>query len=272
MLKKYSYNTFFFLLVFACLSCEETTDWELTPGQNGHLVVEAILTDQLIQQEIKLSKSFDYLNDSIPIVNDAQVSVIVSEQEIPFFQDSTDPSLYKSEIPFSVLNNLEYELRIDWQGERYEASSFLSDVVPIPQINFRRVGTNTNLLSFNETPFLYNGNQQAMYEMNIDWSSLSTDSITAARLVFYTFSSLEESQIVRPEFENVIFPRGSKVILKKIGLNNDFAEYLRALAIETDWNGGWLYSAPASLPTNISNNGLGFFSTCAVEVDTFIAQ
>ncbi|MFT5169169.1 MAG: hypothetical protein ACI8P3_004417 [Saprospiraceae bacterium] len=259
------------LIAVSVLACREAIDWELKSGENGRLVVEAILTDELTFQEIKLSKSYDGLNEEAPTVNEANISVAVNGFSIRFFADSLNAGCYKSEVPFAVINNLEYTLNIEWQGERYEAKSFLSNVAPIPEITFQPVGTNGNL-SFNESSFLYNANQQAMYEMNIDWSHLSTDSITKAKIIFYTFSSLEESELVRPDFEDIIFPTGSIVILKKFGLNDDFANYLRSLAIETDWNGGAFYSAPSSLPTNISNNGLGFFSTCAVVVDTLIAE
>jgi uncharacterized protein DUF4249 len=263
----------FSILLYAIsfLACREAIDWDLKPGENGHLVVDAVLTNKFGFQEIKLSKSYDGLNDETPTINDANISVEVNGFSYRFFADNLIAGCYKSEIPFAILNNLEYKLNIEWQDELYESSSFLSRVAPIPEITFQPVG-NTGNLTFNDAPFLYNANQQAMYEMDIDWSHLSTDSITKARIIFYTFSSLEESQLVRPDFEDIIFPTGSIVTIKKFGLNDDFANYLRSLAIETDWNGGAFYSAPSGLPTNISNNGLGFFSTCAVVSDTLIAE
>ena len=260
-----------FLFILCLSACEEAIEWDLKTGENNRLVVEAILTNELTTQEVKLSKSYDGLNQEVPTIDDADVYVEVNGSVVRFFSDSLQEGCYKSEIPFAVLNNLEYKLHIDWQGVTYEASSFLSEVAPIPALTFTPHATDSNLI-FNVLPFLYNANQQAMHEMDIDWSGLSTDSVSKARIIFYTFSSLEESELSRPNFEDVIFPVGSEVIIKKYGLNADFANYLRSLAIETEWNGGSFYSAPTSLPTNISNNGLGFFSTCAVLRDTLIAE
>ncbi|MEN0046930.1 MAG: hypothetical protein AAF806_07735, partial [Bacteroidota bacterium] len=87
-----------------------------------------------------------------------------------------------------------------------------------------------------------------------------------------TFSSVHLSALSRPEKEIVSFPKGSQVIVKKYGLNDDFAAYLRAKAIETEWNGTFFYSTAENLPSNISNDALGFYSTCAVLVDTLIAE
>lgn len=257
--------------VLIIMACEETVDWDLDPEANGRLVVEAILTNEFQTQEIKLSQSFNDLNGETPKLSDAMVAVSANGVSVSFLADTIEMGLYKSESPFAVLGNLEYQLSVDWQGENYTASSNLSSVAPLPEINFRQVGQ-TDSLTFREFAPLYNPNQQAMYEMDIDWSHLSLEEPTKAKMFFYTFSTVDESELLRPTSETVSFPPGSIVIAKKFGLNDDFAEYLRSLVLETDWKGGFLYSASSNLPTNISNDGLGFFSTCAVLRDTLIAE
>lgn len=253
------------------MACEEAIDWELAPTTNGQLSVEAILTDHFSQQSIRLSKSYDGLNGAVPAVTDALVAVTVNGVMIAFTPDLSVPGLYKSDLPFSVIKDLEYTLTILWKDQLYTAKSQLSSVAPMPAITFRQMG-DTDSLTFGDFVPLYNANQQAMYEMNIDWSHLSNDPKTSAKMFFYTFNTLDVSELVRPVQDTVVFPRGSIIIAKKYGLNDDFAAYLRALAIETNWKGGAFYGASASLPTNISPNGLGFFSTCAILVDTLIAE
>ena len=85
-------------------------------------------------------------------------------------------------------------------------------------------------------------------------------------------NSVDVNGFFRPPRDTIVFPVGSQVAIKKFGLNDDFATYLRSLAIETEWNGNFIYGASANLPTNISNDGLGFFSTCAVVMDTLVAR
>ena len=42
--------------------------------------------------------------------------------------------------------------------------------------------------------------------------------------------------------------------------------------METEWQGGVYDENSASLPTNISNGGLGFFGVSAVLSDTLLAE
>ncbi len=257
--------------VIAVFSCESIRDWEIDPAENGQLVVEAILTNELKTQEVKLSQSFSTLNGEAAPVIDATVNIEVNRTIFRFQADDHQPGLYKSEVPFAVLNNLDYHLVVDWEGVPYSATSELSEVAPIPQFTFTEV-EQTNSLTFDQVPSIYNANQQAMYEINIDWSHLEQMEPIRARTFFYTFNTVEVSGFVPPPRDTLLFPAGSVVAIKKFGLNDDFAAYLKALVIETQWRGGFFYSDPASLPTNISNGGLGFFSTCAVLSDTLIAE
>lgn len=266
------YSRYFWLMIGLLLSaCEEVTDWELQPGENGQLVVEAILTDERKIQEIRLSRSYDALNGAAPEVVDATVSVRVANQAVAFFPDPANPGRYLSDREFRVFQDLDYYLEIEWQGQIYNAVSRLSTVAPIPPIFFLP-SENTDLVSLVEFATRYNPNQQAMYEVNIDWSHLTNEPPTQAKTYFYTFSDISVSDVVRPERETVLFPRGSVVQVRKFGLNDDFADYLRALMIETQWRGGAFYADGTSLPTNISGGAIGFFSTCAVLERVVVAR
>ena len=263
---------FITFLLGSFLSCEESVVWELTPGENQKLVVDAILTDQGIRQKIWLSKSYDRVNEETPYVNDATVLVTANGTNYEFELDTAQQGLYLSKEPFSVLPDLEYELIIDWQDEQYTANSQLSTVVPIPEITFKPFGNTDSLLQFRDFVPTYNPNQQAMYEMNVNWSHLTNDDSSRARLYFYTFKTADVGQLAPPPKEMVSFPIGSIVLARKFGLNDDFAAYIRGLVLETNWNGGLFYGSSNSLPTNISNGGLGFFTTCAVVSRFVIAE
>lgn len=254
------------------LSCEETIDWELQPEENGRLVVSAILTDERTIQEVRLSQSYDDLNGPVPAVTDAVVRVEVADRSVTFLPDPDQPGVYLSEFPFKVFAQLDYRLRIFWQGEEHTAVSRLAPVAPIPAIRFQRQPENPDSLRLRDFVSSYNPNQQAMYEIDIHWSHLNPTPPTQAKQFLYTFRQLDVSELIRPDREDVYFPVGSIVRVTKFGLNDDFAAYLRAMVIETDWRGGAFYTAPASIPTNISNGGLGFFSTCSIVRETVVAR
>jgi len=256
---------------FLLSSCEVFIGRELKLEGESKLVVEAILTNEQISQQIRLSQSHHMFNGEAPAVTDAKVRVEANGVIYDFIPDPAEPGLYKSETPFSVFSNLVYTLGIDWQGQNYSASSQLSAVAPLQVITFIEE-QNSDSLSLGTFAPIYNVNQQSMYEVNIDWSHLSNSVPAKARLYFYTFNSVHISELIPPKKEKVLFPRGSIVRVKKFGLNDDFAAYLRAMAIETDWSGNFLYAEPENLPTNIYQDAYGFFSTCAVLSDTLVAE
>ncbi len=272
MIRSLSIPILFLVAVFwGLFACEEAVDWDFERGENGVLVVDAILTDELIQQQLRLSLSYDDLNGEAPPVPDAIVSVTANGVAYFFAPVQGDPGLYKSTLPFAVFDDLTYELEINWQDQRYTARSELSEVAPFPEISFLPF-EGTDSLFFGTFAPIYNANQQAMYEMNVDWTHLNPDQEGRAKLLFFTFSTINTGGLVRPAGDTIGFPKGSIVTAKKFGLNDDFADYLRALALETSWRGSVFYGPAANLPTNLSGGALGFFSTCAVLTDTLIAQ
>lgn len=259
----------FMILLFS--TCELSTDWELLPDEEQKLVVEAILTNENKIQEIRLSKSFPELNGTPPKMENATVTVRANGVVYKFDEDNIDNGLYKSQRTFGAVQNVDYELMIDLGGKIYRATSQLSNVVAIPDIYFDTLANSEELVLADFVP-LYNPNQQAMYEIDIDWTHLNQKGEQRAKTFFYTFSSVHLSALSRPQREKLSFPKSSRIIVKKYGLNDDFAAYLRAKAIETEWNGTFFYSTAENLPTNISNDALGFYSTCSVLLDTLIAE
>ncbi|MCB0644315.1 MAG: DUF4249 domain-containing protein [Phaeodactylibacter sp.] len=254
------------------LGCEQSVDWELDTDTEPRLVVEAILTDEQRIQEILLTQTFSDLNGSAPAVVDARVEVSVNEVVYSFVPDPQQAGRYLSAEPFRVISGLDYALLVEWEGTIYTANSTLSKVLPIPTPFFTPVGTTDSLQLGNFIP-PFSSSEQALYRIDIDWTHLvDTAVLKQARLYYYTFSSIDMSQLIPPPREAVYIPKGSWVKIRKYGLNDDFADYLRAKAIETEWSGTFFYSVSDNLPTNLENGGLGYFSTCAVFVDSLMAE
>ena len=257
-----------FLFILLLAACEQPIDWEIFPEENNRPVVEAILTDEFKQQEIRLSRSFSELNEPPPPITDAMVRVTANDKTVRFFHQPDEPGLYRTREEVRLIRNLTYELEIVIDNERYFAENELSEVVPIPEINFH-YRKNPDSLLYSDSLVLadfappFNPNQQAMYVVLVDWRHISGDDDSLAKMVFYTLSSVDVSEVIPAPKSEVFFPAGSIVTVEKYGLSEDFADFIRAVALETDWNGNLFYNSGSNVPTNISNGGLGFFGACA---------
>ena len=272
-MNRYAFFTVIFGFVFLLVmpACEEATDWQLQPGNNGQLVVEAIITDELKNQEIRLSQSYNDLN-GLPIpITDATLVLNSLTERFEWQADSTDLGLYHSSTAFFAKKGVQYTLTIDWQDQTYTATAEMGRVFPFGPINFRNVIDRDSLEIIDVGP-IYDPIEQAFYEIDIDWSHLIPSDSSHAKLFFYTFNTIDVSEIIRPSKERVLFPIGSIVHEKKYGLHDDFAAYLRTFVMETEWQGSAFDEASSSLPTNISNGGLGFFAVCPVLTETIIAK
>lgn len=257
------------LMLFS--NCELPVDWETQPGDNGKLVIEAIVTDELKQQEVKLSLSYDDFNDEPEPVSDAVVYLFDGQNVIQFFEAEDQPGTFRSPEPLAAAVLTGYGLGVEYEGEQHIATSYMLPVLPMDTMTFQQVG-NTDSLRIKDVAPIYTLHEEAMYEIDIDWTHLTGDESSRAKVFYYTFTSVNGGQLFSPGKEDVIFPRGSIVIEKKYSLNAEFGDYIRALVIETQWQGGVYEDDSGSLPTNFNNGALGYFGLCSVVCDTLVAE
>ena len=267
-------NIFFGILVFL-FSCEEKTDWDIQPVNLNTIVVEAIITNEYKQQEVKLSKPFSDLNGQAIPVSGAVVAISDDTQEMNFIESAEVPGSYFSEIPVGASIDKTYTLEVHHEGESYSAEAIMVPVIPSWPLQI--VPAEDNLREIEWTAPGYDPDDLAMYEVNISWTHLTdttfADTLTEARMLHYTLNTIDISYVVFPQDkEEVLFPAGSILIVRKYSVTEDYAAYLRALLAETEWQGSLFEDARGNLPTNISNGGLGYFSACSVVADTVIAQ
>lgn len=268
---KYRTLPILMLLIGGVYACEKSIDWELKTQLPNTIVVEAMLTNQLKTQEIKLSKPFTDLNAEPTPLRGATVKVILLNDTILFNDHDTHPGLYKSEKVFAASLNRVYRLHIKTDTSIYISRARMAPIIAANKPTF----TNTSdsgfyRIQWNNSP--YHPYHNAMYSALISWGHLPqfqnrTD--TAALLYHYTISSLHVSHIIFPQDqEKVSFPGGSKVIFTQYSLNKEFADFLKAFLSETQWQGSLFEEARGNLPSNISNGGLGYFTASYLKIDT----
>ncbi len=264
-------TTAMLLIIFAC---EKIKDWDLQTEDLNKLVVEAIITDEYKTQEVILSQTITNMNNSPAAISDATVLISFPPYEIHFFEDEDKPGTYYSEIPFKAIPDVTYHLSIEYKDEIYEAEATLAHVYPFTPPPFyydEELGLFT--LYFNT--YQYNPFEQSMYEVVVDWGHLpgysDPDSLSIAKMQYFFLKTLDVSYIVFPQDrEQVYFPGGSIAVFTKYSLNDEYAAFLRALLIESQWQGAIFEGARGNIPGNVSNGALGFFAVCAVLKDTVV--
>jgi hypothetical protein len=267
---------FFSLGIILLSSCEEKIDWQLPDEYIETVVVEGILTNELKRQEIRLSRPMLTQNDPVIPISGAVIKVQTNDGFAFFEEVPWNPGVYRTESPEAASVDKTYELFVQYDGKEYRATTGMVPV--IPALNPRWIyDPDKDLYSINWRSAQYAPNQQAMYEAVVTWNHLVdstiTDTLTSARILYYTFSTIDVSyQIFPQDREDVFFPRNSIAIVKKYSLTDDYAAFLRALLAETEWQGSIFEDARGNLPGNISNGGLGYFSACSVIIDTVLVK
>jgi len=260
--------------IIVCLgfiSCETGID-KTIPNSNKVLVVDCILTTDLKQQELRLTRSFSDQSQSIIGVSDASIFVLnQAGQSYKFSESLTEAGLYLSEEIFAVSTDEDYIMQLVVNDSLYTANSLVAEVIKdIPEPQYQEVDSITRRIA-DFIPY-YDENEQAMYRLDIDWSHIMPDTTNTARVYFYTFSDIDIGSLLPGELELLDFPVGSILSITKYGLTEEFAEFLRAAVIESRWSGGVYFNASGTIPTNIQPDGLGFFTASTTFTQTFSVQ
>ena len=270
-------NKFVLYLLISLLfvSCEEQTDWDLQTPDNDFIVVDGIITNELKVQTITLTKPVADPNAKPEAVSGAVVLVSANELTYTFIEDSSQPGTYLSEIPFLGLKNRTYSLLITQGINVYSSKSDLTP--PVSNFNFPEYEKNDTEYRFTKVPAPYFPSLPARYEVLLDWSAApgyaneNPDSCKA-KLYYYTLPTIDVSEVFAPGMEKVSFPSGTIITVRRYSLTDEHAAFLRALLIETTWQGGYFNTAAANIPTNLSEGAIGFFAACGVAEKQEIAK
>lgn len=256
-------------------ACEKEISWNFPDKETEKIVVQSVLTSEFKNQSVRLSRPAGDQNSDFEAISEAIIKVKSGNITYDFTESAEEKGLYTSTEAFAASINQEYDLEILIDTALYEATSGLTPVTAFASPGFNIADTNGRLtLSLNVGSY---GESQAMYEIQIDWSELDYDSslyeFDQALMYQYTFNTLDVNYIIfPPEKSQVYFPIGSSVTITKYSLTDDYAEYLRALVAETEWQGSLFEESRGNLPGNISNSGLGYFSASSVIRQEIIAN
>ncbi|MEI6767048.1 MAG: DUF4249 family protein [Bacteroidota bacterium] len=258
----------FIAVILIIAGCEKQTTWDLQQEPLKLVVVDAILTDEVKTQTVKLTKTVSQLNENPLPLSGATVRLSDGDSSFILTEKPVGSGLYCTKKNFAATSAKTYSLLISADDGIYTAKAKMIQGSAFAPLRYSK-NKNNQLYHIDWIANTYNAEKSAMFEIIIDWSKLpaysGTDSsLCTAKLFYYTLTTLDVSEIFAPELEKISFPAGSIISESRYSLSPDFETYLRAMLSETNWRGGLFDSAPASVPTNLSEGATGFFAACAV--------
>jgi hypothetical protein len=268
------------LLALVVFSCEETTELDLrqTPSR---IVIEGLVTDKPGYQSVTVSRSTDfYGSGQTPRVENAGVRVFDdSGLEIVFTHNPRNhpdsSGIYVPETAFTGEIGKTYTLRVEIDGELYEATDKLMSVIPIDSLQFqvnederddpKETGKFHEILMFAREP----QNEENYYLFKF----YRNDSLKIYNPTDVYFA---EDDLLAEKIDGVPSPvyygPDDKARLEMYSLTRKgYVFYYDLSTILNNDGGGMFGSIPAAPRTNLSNDALGFFQVSAVaEKETHI--
>jgi len=259
----------FCLLLSLVSSCEKQTDWDLQTGNMDLLVVDGIITNEFKLQTITITRPVSGINDTPEPVRGATVLVSSDQLAHTFVEDSLHPGRYASEKPFKGIAKKTYSLLITSGNQVYSSKAELAP--PAGNFDFIRYqkGESDHKYHFTRVPTQYSPVLPARYEIQLDWSKVpgyenENPDLCRMTVYYYTLPTMDVSEVFAPGTENITFPAGTVLTERRYSLTDEHAAFIRALLLETTWQGGYFNTASANIPTNLSTGAIGFFGACGV--------
>jgi hypothetical protein len=266
---------YIFVIIILFTSCAKKVDWPLQRGNTNMIIVDGIITggDTNTIQSIKLSYPVTQLN-AIPMpVSGATVIISNDNGSYPLTENPANSGIYKTSNDSVRKPGENYTLLIKYNNINYTATTTMLPPI-IPPQPVQAVQDNNDTLYHINMSNNYDATNYAMYEILLDWSKNYTNNPdSSARLLYYTLPTIDEGEIFPPSIQSVSFPARTRITEKRYSITLAYAQYIRALLLETTWQGGEFDTENANLPTNLSNGAGGFFAACGVyPLPAFIAH
>jgi len=268
----------FIVLLMMATSCLEPFEINSEDVQSK-IVIEALLTDQVQNHYVKISRTIDFnQGGKTPSIDNATVKVTVDDGSIINYfhnpgQDADSSGYYLSEIAFGGLIGNTYTLEVNFEGVVYSASEEMLPVMVIDSLSYR--------LELNPDK----GTTVDYYEV------LMYSREPQEREDFYLFEFFRNGFLLNENNEDV-FVADDQALAEEInGLDFPFEYVLGDTAkvkiysltrqsylfyfdlVNVLQNDGGMFSPPAANPrTNLSNGALGLFQVSAVVSEELIVE
>lgn len=261
-----------FSTVALLMACEEKSDLELMTENTKLIVVEGIVTNENISHRVKLSRTFTSQNEE-PIPVSADTVVITDGTTFYSLTESPVGSGNFYTPPFRAVFGKPYFLIFWYQGKRYTAGDSPPPGQPLDPILYIEVDNNDTVM--HRLDLKDSGTESNFIEYDVNWESTIACAATTdcfSKLIYYDLKTIDVHEIYKPDKQDFLFPKSTRIIRKKYSLSKPYETYLRSLLSETEWRGGIFDLERANVTTNLSEGAIGFFAASTVEIDTTIVE
>jgi hypothetical protein len=257
-------------LGFILGACEEVIDIDLN-SEDPQVVIEASLYADADQFEVRISQTSDYFDASASQTKDDAMVILIDEKDNETILSAQGNGLYITTLSPKV-NSL-YRLRVSFDGQTYEAESFLPEAVPIIglETEYQAGGGPIEegyqmFIRFQDDAATANYYRQKVKVDGVFQNSGDDLRVTDDRL-------FNGGRARLPVFQ-AVFQEGEEVEVELVHFDAASFDYFNSLtdivAGQQGPNGGT--AAPRNPNSNWSNGALGFFSASSSSKQSIIIQ
>jgi len=262
------------LFLLMITSCDEPIRLDLDE-YSENIVIEGLVTNRPEYQYVKVSRTADfYQSGPTPRITNAVVTVTDNLGTVYTFihnPHGTEDSLgiYVPQTPFTGEIDRTYSLRVEVDGEVFEAEDKLAAVTPMDSLNSKIdndekedpevEGRYYRVLMFTKEPqdvanfyyFKFFRNDSLIFEDDAD--------------IYYSDDEFLAENINGVE-SPIYFSAGDHCRVEMYSISRRGFVYYSDLSSLLNNDGGMFGSVPASPRTNITNGALGFFQVSALDI------
>ncbi|MEM9859050.1 MAG: DUF4249 family protein [Bacteroidota bacterium] len=271
------------LLPIVLVACIEKVDLNEINGANStRLVIEGSITSEMKHHAVLLSRTNVAIPDTDPErVIGASVEITDGIDMYELIENDTLPGVYLTTNEIAGEVGKTYTLTVELNDTTYTASDHMEAVAPFEPKEqlFELPNRVEDFDDIEEEGFYEHRFPHIRYGTSVPsrQTLFAYDSTVAAlrQAVFYEFPRTDPQGFLlgfQGDNPTLIIEEGSTIIQFKSSMSTAHYLYVRAVYAETKFRGGLFDVIPGNAPTNISNNGLGFFSASEVISRTFIVK
>jgi len=249
-------------------SCKKIIDVK-TDTASSVLVIEGSITDDLVNQQIKLTKSVALSSENVfPTVSGATVKVSDDFGNNYLFTE-TKPGYYINKM--KGISGRKYTLTVNAEGKNYTASSTMPNKVKLDSlsiVNNSVFGSNRKTVAVhfkdpanekNYYRFFMYINKRQVKNIYVNNDRLTNGNAIRIQLYYNSTDNIEELK------------KGDVVDVEMLDIDSNVFDYWYSLSQQSD-RGPNQGTTPSNPPSNLSNGALGYFSAQVYQTATITVK
>lgn len=288
---KFNWTYGLFILVF--FSCKKIIDKPIKYESNSSPVIQATITSDTSYQEIYITELMDNEVDVLTGKSNANVYIYTPIRNLTgdtlgydttyFSEDPGQNGLYiTNSFNFKYVD---YFLEVIIENDTFKAQDKApafnrADSLVDYHTFISYIDHDTSLNNYKLTQIISTIGKPLLYKIKLDWSEVEgyenlPYEENHAEVSGYQFRSMDAHQLLGAHLfwlKDIIFPSGTKFSIENYSTSAEHIYYLRGIANETMWKGGFLDIQSANPRTNLSNGAFGFFAVSDRIIESGIIQ